>query len=415
MTFSDFRKQGHFPTLIASFLYFDISFMVWVILGPLGPYLGESLHLTASQKGFLVAVPLLAGSFFRPILGAMADRIGGRRTGMIGLGLTLLPLLLGWRFAAALPHFFLIGCLLGIAGASFAVALPLASRWYPPELQGLAMGIAGAGNSGTVLATLFMPRLAKYMGWQNAFGIAMLPVLAVLLIFALTAKDAPGERRRIGWPDYKALFAQPDTAWFCVFYSFTFGGFAGLASFLTLFYADQYQLAKVSAGDLATISVIAGSALRPVGGWLSDRFGGYRLLLCVLLGASMLLGSLIALPAVEIAAMQLTLTMALLGMGNGAVFQLVPQRFAGSVGIITGLVGAAGGIGGFFLPSLLGVFKDRTGTYASGFLVLAGGFALAFAALLLLGPSWLARWDRVVAERSGIFSYAKWLGQQESA
>ena len=129
MTFSQFRKQGHFPTLIASFLYFDISFMVWVILGPLGPYLGEALHLTASQKGFLVAVPLLAGSFFRPILGAMADRIGGRLTGMVGLVLTLLPLLLGWLFASALPHFLMIGCLLGIAGASFAVALPLASRW----------------------------------------------------------------------------------------------------------------------------------------------------------------------------------------------------------------------------------------------------------------------------------------------
>ncbi len=128
----------------------------------------------------------------------------------------------------------------------------------------------------------------------------------------------------------------------------------------------------------------------------------------------MLLGSLMMLPAVEIAALQLTLTMGLLGMGNGAVFQLVPQRFAGSVGIITGLVGAAGGIGGFFLPSLLGVFKDRTGSYASGFLMLAAGFGVAFAALLLLGPAWLARWDREVAERSGIFSYAKWLGQESA-
>lgn len=415
MTFREFKKAGHFPTLIASFLYFDISFMVWVILGPLGPYLGEALHLTASQKGFMVAVPLLAGSIFRPVLGAMADRIGGKPTGMIGLSLTLLPLLMGWMFASELPHFFAIGCLLGIAGASFAVALPLASRWYPPELQGLAMGIAGAGNSGTVLATLFMPRLAKYMGWQNAFGLAMLPVLAVLLIFAFTAKDAPGQRRKIGWSDYKALLSQGDTGWFCIFYSFTFGGFAGLASFLTLFYADHYHLAKVSAGDLATISVIAGSALRPVGGWLSDRFGGYRLLLLVLLGASMLFGSMMMLPAVELAAMQLTLIMALLGMGNGAVFQLVPQRFAGSVGIMTGLVGAAGGIGGFFLPSLLGVLRDRTDTYASGFGVLALGYCLAFAALLLLGPSWLAKWNREVVERSGIFSYAKWLGQQDPA
>ena len=185
MTLSAFRKAGHTPTLLASFLYFDVSFMVWVMLGPLGPFIGDALKLTATQKGFLIALPLLAGSFFRPIMGLLADRIGGRRTGLIGLTLTLIPLILGWQFAGTLTHFHLIGLMLGVAGASFAVALPLASRWYPPEYQGMAMGIAGAGNSGTLLATLFAPRLATALGFHGVFAIALIPVCLVMVAFAL--------------------------------------------------------------------------------------------------------------------------------------------------------------------------------------------------------------------------------------
>lgn len=408
MTFSDFRKAGHFPTLVSAFLYFDVSFLVWVILGPLGPFLGEALHLTASQKGLLVAAPLLAGSFFRPLMGGLADQIGGRRAGLLGLAITTLPLLIGWQFASRLEHFALIGLLLGVAGASFAVALPLASRWYPPEYQGLAMGIAGAGNSGTVFATLFMPRLASTYGWQNAFGFALIPVLLVMGVFAWMAKDAPTARKRIRWADYKALLGESDTGWFCFFYSVTFGGFVGLASFLTLFFVDQYHLTKVAAGDLATLAVIAGSGLRPVGGWLSDRIGGYRLLLGVFLGASAAAAALSSLPSTGAAVALLVLTMGLLGMGNGAVFQLVPQRFSRTVGILTGLVGAAGGIGGFFLPSLLGVLRDRTGSYSSGFMVLSSAILMACVALLLLGPAWMREWDSEAGERSGLFSYRRW-------
>ena len=157
-----FAKSGHLPTLLSAFLYFDVSFMVWVLFGPMTPFIADQMHLSATQKGLLTAIPLLGGSFFRPILGLLADRIGGRRAGLTGLMLTLVPLILGWRYASALWHFYLIGFLLGIAGASFAVALPLAGRWYPAEHQGLAMGIAGAGNSGTLIATFFGPRIARY-------------------------------------------------------------------------------------------------------------------------------------------------------------------------------------------------------------------------------------------------------------
>ncbi len=405
MTLSGFRKAGHWPTLLAAFLYFDISFMVWVLLGPLGPFLGESLHLSATQKGFLVSVPLLAGAFFRPLLGALADTIGGRRTGLLGLCITLIPLALGFTVASSLEHLFIMGILLGVAGASFAVALPLASRWYPPEYQGLAMGIAGAGNSGTVLATLFMPRIAAGYGWEKAFGIAMAPVAIVLVLFFLLAKDAPVPLRRNRWADYVALFRESDTAWFCGFYAVTFGGFVGLASFLTVFFVDQYHLSKVSAGDFTTLTVIAGSALRPLGGWVADRTGGYKVLLGVYLAVATAAGLLATLPVLPAATGLLILIMGLLGIGNGAIFQMVPQRFALQVGIMTGLVGAAGGIGGFFLPSLLGGLRDITGSYGTGIAVFACLTAGAFAALLLLGPVWMRFWPSTAVDRAGLFSW----------
>src|SRR2546429_1840023 len=346
MNTKNFLKSGHFPTLIAAFLYFDVSFMVWVLLGPLAPFLGEQLHLTATQKGLLTAIPLLGGSLFRPVLGVLGDRLGGRRTGLLGLLLTLVPLFLGWRFAHTPGQFYFLGLLLGIGGASFAVALPLAGRWYPPEYQGLVMGIAGAGNSGTLIATLFAPRLAQKFGWANTFALAMLPVIVVFVLFALLAKDSPRRSEPPKWKAIAAIFREPDTVWFCFFYSFTFGGFVGLASFLTTFFHDQYALSKVRAGDFTTIVVLAGSFLRPVGGWLSDKIGGYRLLLLLLAGVAGCLGGVGGLPALPLEVALLFLAMGMMGMGNGAVFQLLPQRVPERVGILTGLVGAAGGFGG---------------------------------------------------------------------
>ena len=212
-TSTPFLRSGHLPTLIACLLYFDVSFMVWVLLGPLAPFLSEDLKLTAAQKGLMVAVPLLGGALFRPLMGVLGDLLGGRRAGMLGLGLTLLPLLLGWRFARHLHDLYVVGILLGIAGASFAVALPLAGSWYPPERQGLAMGIAGAGNSGTLLATLFAPRVAQALGWPKTFAVATLPVFVVLVLFTLIAKNNPlSVAAKPSWRDYAALLREADTA-----------------------------------------------------------------------------------------------------------------------------------------------------------------------------------------------------------
>lgn len=402
MSLKEFQRAGHAPSLVSAFLYFDVSFMVWVILGPLGPFVGESLKLTASQKGFLTAIPLLGGSFFRIILGWMTERIGARRTGIIGLSLSLVPLLLAWRFASTFTEFLGVGLLLGIPGASFAAALPLASAWYPPEYQGLAMGIAGAGNSGTLLATLFAPRLAQIYGWHSVFGIAMIPVALVWIFFVCSAKDAPGTRTRKRWADYAAIFKETDTAWFCFVYSITFGGFVGLSSYLSIFYHDQYGLTKVQAGDLTTLVVVFGSFLRPVGGTLADRLGGVRMLQVLLAGILLCMAGVGTLPPVQLAVMLLVLIMAMLGMGNGAVFQLVPQRFPGRVGVMTGIVGAAGGLGGFLLPSLLGTMKDRTGSFGIGFAVLATIAAGGLVSLLRMRRHWRRTWPREAVVRAGL-------------
>ncbi len=405
MILSGFRKAGHTPTLIASLLYFDVSFMVWVMLGPLGPFIGDALALTATQKGFLIALPLLAGSVFRPILGLLADRIGGRKTGLIGLSLTLIPLTLGWQFAGSLSHFYLIGLMLGIAGASFAVALPLVSRWYPAEYQGLAMGIAGAGNSGTLLATLFAPRLATSLGFHSVFAIALIPVCLVMVAFALLAKDSPKHVKATAFSGYVEVLREKDTAWFCMMYCMTFGSFVGLASYLTIFFHEQYGLGKVAAGDFTTFAVMAGSFLRPVGGMIADRVGGYKLLLVLLAGVTSCLGGVSAAPPVYTALLLLVLTMGMLGMGNGAVFQMLPQRFPARVGILTGIVGAAGGVGGFLLPAMLGAVKDRTGQYGFGFVVCSCAIFSGGVILLYLGHGWLGTWGAQAASQVGLFSY----------
>ena len=377
-----FWQAGHLPTLCCAFLYFDVSFMVWILLGAIGNHVAADFGLSTSQKGLMVALPLLGGAALRLVLGPLVDLMGAKRTGQLGLLLTLAPLLYGWRACQTLTDVYLVGLLLGVAGASFAVALPLASRWYPPEFQGLALGIAGAGNSGTVLATLFAPRLAEAYGWRNVFGLALLPVLACLVVFSLLTRECPGGPRPEPLRKRLAILMEPDLFHFGFMYAITFGGFVGLASFLTIFYHDLYGLEKVRAGDFAALCIVAGSLLRPLGGYLADRYGGATVLARLYLAATALLVALSFLPPLGCALPLVFGLLALLGMGNGAVFQLVPLRFRSNLGTATGIIGAAGGVGGFFLPFWLGLTRDLTGSYGTGLAILAcvamGGAALLF-------------------------------------
>lgn len=366
MQLRDFLRSGHTPTLVSAFLYFDISFMVWVLIGALANSIAPEFGLSDSQKGLLVAVPILGGAVLRVPLGILADHFGSRRTGIIGMLLTLAPLLLGWFWVDSIAELLGVGFLLGVAGASFAVALPLASRWYPARHQGLALGIAGAGNSGTALATFFGPRLAEHIGWHGVFGVATAAVALTLGVFALLAKDSPNQPAPKRLADYCSVLGQRDTWWFSLFYCVTFGGFVGLASFLNIFFRDQYELSRVAAGSFTTLCVVAGSLLRPVGGYLADRFGGIRMLVLLYAGVGVTMLVAATLPPLTIVTAALFMGMGLLGMGNGAVFQLVPQRFTREIGVITGIVGAAGGFGGFILPNVLGSLKEITGSFSGG-------------------------------------------------
>ena len=376
-------KSGHPPTLFSAFLYFDVSFMIWVLIGALGISISGDLGLTSAQKGTLVATPLLGGAFFRVIVGILVDRFGPKKIGIFTLTLSILPLLLGLLWADSFISLLIVGLLLGVAGASFAVALPLASRCYPPEHQGVAMGIAGAGNSGSMIAILIAPFLAGFFGWHVVFGLALIPLLITLIVFVVFARDIGVLPPPMPLSDYIAILKEKDLWWFNLYYAVTFGSYVGLASFLGIFLHDQYGMSPVSAGGIAALSVFSGSFVRPVGGSLGDRMGGGKVLMGLYLIVTLIFGAIALLPPIWLTVPLFVVGMAALGMGNGAVFQWIPQKFHQDIGLVTGLVGAAGGVGGFFLPTLLGSVKGLTGSYGIGFLICASITLFCFVSLFL--------------------------------
>jgi len=398
----DFLKAGHTPTLFAAFLYFDLSFMVWVILGPLGVAIAKEFHLDPAQKGLMVAVPVLAGALLRLVNGVLVDRIGPKKTGMIGQLIVLTGLVLAWAVGIHNYHQVLaLGLILGVAGASFAVALPLASRWYPQEHQGLALGIAGAGNSGTALAALFAPILAKTFGWQNVIGLAAIPLALAFVVYMLLAKDAPEQPAPKKLTEYLDVLKVPDAWWLMLLYAVTFGGFVGLASSLTIYFNAEYGLDPVVAGFFTAACVFAGSFIRPVGGALADRFGGVRTLSWVFaLAAVGLAAASFHAGSAYLSLAVMMFSMLVLGAGNGAVFQLAPQRFRKEIGVMTGLIGMTGGIGGFYLASSLGMAKKMTGSYQVGLLGFAALAVFALLALTGLKARWRAVWPTLHGDTS---------------
>lgn len=398
MTSSSFWKAGHRPTLLASFLYFDVAFMVWVILGPLAPIISKDLGLDAAQKGLMVAVPTLAGAVLRLVNGLLVDRIGPKLTGTIGQLIVIIGLAVAWRFGIdSYEGTLAVGVILGFAGASFAVALPLASRWYGPEHQGKAMGIAGMGNSGTVLAALFAPLLAKAFGWNNVFGLALIPLIAVFVVYLIFAKDSPDQPAPKPITTYAEVLKDQDAWWFMLFYGVTFGGFVGLSNSLSIWFVDNFALTPVQAGYATAACVFTGSLVRPFGGALADRIGGIKTLTFVYVIAALLLCAIAMGPATLPIALALFIpVMGTLGAGNGAVFQLVPQRFRKEIGVMTGLVGFGGGVGGFYLASSLGYAQKLTGSSSAGFLIFAGLAVIALLGLTAIKSRWRTTWGAAV-------------------
>jgi NNP family nitrate/nitrite transporter-like MFS transporter len=415
--FKDLKGQGHAPTLFMAFLYFDMSFMVWTMLGPLSTEISEALALgghimTAGEKATLLSLPILSGALLRILLGFGVDKLGAKATALIAQTVVIAALLTAFLQGNAITYntLLIVALGLGFAGASFAVALPQAGQWYPPKLQGVVLGIAGAGNIGVVIDFLFAPKIAEIWGWSSVFGVGAAMAIVVLIAYAFLAKNAPESVYKAHpkkLKDYAKLLKDKDTWWFNLFYAVSFGGFVGFAGYMKVYLMNTYQAdmsafgldvldesnVKVIAGYFGALCIFAGAVLRPVGGAVADKLGGIKSLY-IFFGAVTLLAILnatITLPF-GIAIFVLFLIMANLGMANGAVFQLVPQRFGKDIGIMTGIIGAAGGLGGTALIKTLGWSKGVFDGYSAGFIIFAAVVFVALMGISLVKTRWRTTW-----------------------
>ena len=432
-------RSGNWKSLLACFLYFDTGFTVWVMLGPLAPFIAKQLGLSPAQAGFLVAVPVLAASIARVGLGNLFQSLDGRRLALTGIALSAIPaVMLATPVSPGYTLLLLLGVLLGVGGASFAIALPMAGSSYPPRVQGLVLGLAAAGNIGAVVDGFVFPGLAQRFGWQHA-TLAVLPLLALaaaaivlwaedrsaksgsaprafaaltaslgalaaLVLLVAAGAFGSGRAGELLLPVlaaliavallprlYRSVLAERDTWVVMLVYSITFGGFVGMSSYVSLLLTTQYQISKVDAGLIMALMAFTGAMVRPVGGWIADQLSGVRVLLVLL--TAIAIGNLAFAALMPPLSGAIALLLALyvcFGLGNGATFQFVPHRWRGRAGIMTGVIGAAGGIGGFYLPVVMGAVKEGTGSYQLGFVTFGVLAAVALALVLGLQQQWRA-------------------------
>lgn len=392
-----FLRSGHAPTLLASFLYFDFTFAIWVLNGAMAPFISESFSLTPAQKGFMISVPILAGALMRFPLGILSQYIGRKNAAMTEMALIILALLFGYFFVNTHDRVLAMGVLLGIAGGSFGIALSLGSGWFPPKYKGLAMGIAGAGNSGTVLAVLFAPPLATKFGWQAVYGLAAATMVLPMIVMAIAAKEPP-DREHQSFREHIACLFEKDGWAFSLIYVITFGGFIGLANFLPTYFYDQFKVTKIEAGQLTMLATLMGSATRVLGGYVSDRWGGINTLtgvLCLVIVTLVICGTMGQ--QLTVTTLLFMLCFAALGAGNGALFQLVPLRWPLATAVAGSMIGELGALGGGFIPNAMGLSKQHYGSYFYGFLA----FAVLGVAILVMMRVMQLRWTRTWAEKGG--------------
>ncbi len=415
--FKDLKGQGHGPTLFMAFLYFDMSFMVWTMLGPLSTEIAEALALTghimtAGEKATLLSLPILSGAILRIVLGFGVDKLGAKTTALMSQMVVIIALLTAYFMGESITYnaLLVVALGLGFAGASFAVALPQAGQWYPPKLQGVVLGIAGAGNIGVVVDFLFAPKIAELWGWETVFLVGAVMAIVTFVAYAFIAKDAPESVYKANpkkLRDYGKLLKDKDTWWFSLFYAISFGGFVGFAGYMKVYLMNTYSVdmgafgldvldesnVKVIAGYFGALCIFAGAVLRPVGGSTADKIGGIKALYFFYGAVAILVAitATIELPFF-VAIFVLFLIMANLGMANGSVFQLVPQRFGKDIGIMTGLVGAAGGLGGTALIKTLGWSKGTFDGYTEGFLIFGAVVLVAIAGLSMVKTRWRTTW-----------------------
>lgn len=369
---------------------FAVAFAAWSTISPLSSQIQADYKLDNTAISLLIAIPALLGALMRIPMGILTDRFGGR-TVFTGLLLFLLLPLTFLGFAHSFTAYVIGALFLGTAGASFAVGVPFVSRWFPPERQGTALGIYGIGNIGTAAAVLTMSRLVNTLGGrQNAFWFYLLPVAIMAAVFWLFARDAPGLTNAEPISESIAtLTRDPVAAHLSLFYFVTFGGFVFFANYLPQLLGDWFPLDRQDAGLQAAIFTVGATLARPVGGWLADQIGGVKVLTWVfafVVVTRLLLAWEAGNANIVIVTDLLLATAVGFGLGNGAVFKLVAQFFPKGTGLVSGVVGCAGGLGGFFPPLVMGIVRDRTGSYALGFVVLSTLAACCLALIVARTP-----------------------------
>ncbi len=396
--FRSFLKSGHSPTLFAAFLYFSFSCCIWVLNGAMAPFISETFNLSPAQKGLMLSIPIFAGALMRFPLGLLAQYIGRKKATLVEMALIAVAMLFGFFFVKSFNDLLAMGVLLGIAGASFGVALSLGSGSFPPRHKGLAMGLVGAGNIGTAVSVLIAPPLAQAFGWVTVYGFAAVAIcipMVVMIVFAEEPKDLD---KHATFREHIACLFEKDGWAFSLIYAVTFGGFIGLATFLPTYYYDQFSVSKVAAGQLTMLAAFMGATLRVFGGWISDRLGGVNTLTAVLV---IIAASLVACGFADKSLVATTLLVMLcfsaLGAGNGAVFQLVPLRWPMATAVAGSMIGEIGALGGGLVPNAMGLSKHYAGSYMWGFFFFA---ALSLAMLVMLRVMQL-RWTRTWAEKGG--------------
>jgi MFS transporter, NNP family, nitrate/nitrite transporter len=364
---------------------FTVCFFAWSMLGPLGPTLQKQLDLSEFQLAVAVAIPVVLGSVMRIPIGMLTERYGGRHVFTALMAYSVVPLVLLALFHDSFAVVVIFGFLLGVTGASFAVGVPFVNRWYAKERQGFALGLYGMGMGGTVLAALTAPKIAKHWSLATPFWIAAALMAIMTVVFWLAARDAPaaGPHGKLSLTAPIHVFRANPRAWALTFFYFlSFGGFVAMFLYLPKLLTGVHHLSKTDAGYRAAGFALLAVIARPVGGWLADRIGADRVLR-ISFAATGVLAIVLAATYEHMVPLTIAcLTMAVaLGLGTGAVFKLVAQWFPADVAAVTGVVGAAGGLGGFFPPLTMALVKSLWGNYVVGFVLLA---VVAAACLVVL-------------------------------
>lgn len=396
--FQVFLRAGHAPTLVAAFLYFAFSCCIWVLNGAMAPFITETYQLTPAQKGLMLSIPIFAGALMRFPLGVLAQYIGRKRATLVEMGLIAVAMLYGFFVVESFNDLLAMGVLLGIAGASFGVALSLGAGWFPPQHKGLAMGLVGAGNVGTAVSVLVAPPLAVWLGWQAVYGVAAVAILLPMIVMVIFAKEPPDLDAHASFRDHIACLFEKDGWVFSLIYGVTFGGFIGLTTFLPSYYYEQFGVSKVQAGQLTMLAAFMAAAVRVAGGWISDRWGGVNTLTWVLVlvtGCLTVIG--FSSGSLLITTLLMIVCFAALGAGNGALFQLVPLRWPTTTAVAGSMIGEIGALGGGIVPNAMGFSKQHFGTYAWGFVL----FAVLAALMLIVMRYMQIRWTRTWAEKGG--------------